>query len=146
VTLQFARSHSIRHVSDLFRTVVRWAAAVLIGVPAGGQAAAAGQASLAIAAGGLLLLLGGVFVAASILATNLTVASRIGRTPTPDDRGELGQLVGPALFRTVFLGLVGGGLLVGVLQPLGSVVALVAASSGVVALVLTLPSSRADTN
>ena len=123
---------------DLFRLVVRWIAAILVAVPAGSLATAAGSGQLAAAIGALMLLLGGTFVAGSVLATYFAFATRIGREATATEGGALGELAGPGLLRATFLGFVGAGLTVGALVPLGFL-AVISAASGALALVLTIP-------
>ena len=127
-------------MAELFRIVARWIAAILISVPAGGLGTAAGYGPLTIAAGAVLLLVGGTFVAGSVLSTQFAVPSRIGRVATDGERSELGALAGPALDRAVFLAFIGGGLAVGALNPTGYVGAISAVCGAVVLLLAWLGS------
>ena len=67
-----------------------------------------GLGSATLLVGAVALLAGGVFVAASILANNVSLCSR---RPSSEDAG--GDLVGPGLLRATDLGFFGAGLLVG---------------------------------
>jgi hypothetical protein len=119
-------------VSALFWLVVRWIAAMLIGVAVGSAAAALAFGWVTMLIGAVALLLGGAFLFASVLATNASVMS--GGRPT--ERG--GQdLVGAGLLRATLLGFLGAGVLVGSMSG-NEFTAVTSAVTGTIAILRSL--------
>lgn len=125
-------------MSALFWLVVRWIAVTLIGVALGSAAAVLGFGVLTVLGGAFALLLGGMFVAASILATHVSVLSEHGPSEGTD-----GDLVGAGLYRATLLGFLGAGALVGSVNGNEST-AIVAGVTGAVAIVLSLGAGPAE--
>lgn len=125
-------------MSALFWLGVRWIATALIGVAVGSAAVILGFGSVALLIGAIALLLGGLFVGASVSAHNTSLLSRGGSAEGAD-----ADLVGPGLLRATFLGWLGAGLIVGALTG-NEATAVVAASTAVIALALSLGAGRAE--
>jgi hypothetical protein len=113
-------------MDERFRVVVRWASLILLGVAAGGLASWVGVATLAMLAGAVVAFGCGVFVFASVWATYL-----------PSRRGNGDDLAGPGLFRAVDFAFFGAGVIVGAVTFGGVIASAIAATSGLVALLLT---------
>ena len=125
-------------VSALFWLVVRWIAATLIGVALGSAAAVLGFGVLTVLGGAVALLIGGMFVAASVLASNLSVLSKHDPSAGTDrDRVDSG------LYRATLLGFLGAGVLVGSVNGTQST-AIVAGVTGAVAIALSLGAGPAE--
>ena len=125
-------------MTALFWLVVRWIAATLIGVALGSAAAVLGFGLLTLLGGAVALLVGGMFVAASILASNASVLSE------HDPReGTDGDLVGAGLYRATLLGFLGAGLLVGSVSGTEAT-ALIAGLTAAIAVLLSLGAGRAE--
>ena len=113
-------------MDDRFRVVVRWAALILLGVAAGGFASWVGVATFAMLAGAVVAFGCGVFVFASVWASYL-----------PSRRGDGDGLAGPGLFRAVDLGFLSAGVIVGAVTFGGAIAIVIAATAGLVVLLLT---------
>jgi hypothetical protein len=124
-------------VSALFWLVVRWIAATLIGVALGSAAAVLGFGVLTVLGGAVALLIGGMFVAASVLASNLSVLSK----HDPSAGTDRDPVAGP--YRATLLGFLGAGVLAGSVNGTQST-AIVAGVTGAVAIALSLGAGPAE--
>ena len=119
-------------MSALFWLVVRWIAAALIGVAIGSAARVLGSGSVTLLIGSVALLVGGVFVGASVWASNTSLLSGGGSGEDAD-----ADLVGPGLLRATFLGFLGAGVVTGSLTG-NEATAIIAALTAAIAVALSL--------
>jgi hypothetical protein len=121
-------------MSVLLGLIVRWSAAVLIGVAAGSTARVAAVGWIAGLIGAVALLIAGTFVLGSVIASYASVFPEPGRLDPPT---SLADLAGEGLARATLLGFFGAGSLVGSLNG-NEATAIVSGATATVALLLSM--------